>query len=40
VNTQPEDVADGIVFLCTDEAKFISGAALDIQAGGNARNMT
>jgi SDR family mycofactocin-dependent oxidoreductase len=37
---EPEDVADGIVFLCTDEAKYISGITLDIQAGGNARNAT
>lgn len=36
---EPEDIADGIVFLCTDDAKYISGIALDIQAGGNARNM-
>lgn len=33
----PEDIADGIVFLASDEAKYISGIALDIAAGGNAR---
>ena len=34
---EPEVIADGIAFLCSDEARFISGVALDIAAGGNAR---
>jgi len=34
---EPEAIADGVVFLASDEAKYISGAAIDIAAGGNAR---
>ena len=37
---EPKAVADAILFLCSDEAKFISGMPLDVQAGGNARNVT
>lgn len=33
----PEDIADGILFLASNDAKYISGIALDIAAGGNAR---
>jgi NAD(P)-dependent dehydrogenase (short-subunit alcohol dehydrogenase family) len=33
----PEDIADGILFLASNEAKYISGIALDIAAGSNAR---
>lgn len=34
---EPEDIANGIAFLCSDEARHISGLVLDIAAGGNAR---
>ncbi|MDV2998003.1 MAG: (-)-trans-carveol dehydrogenase [Chroococcidiopsis sp. SAG 2025] len=33
----PEDIADGILFLASNKAKYISGIALDIAAGSNAR---
>ena len=29
----PEDVADAYVFLASDEAKFLTGVALDIDGG-------
>ena len=29
----PEDIANGIAFLCSDEAGFISGAALPMEGG-------
>lgn len=37
---EPKAVADAITFLCSNEATFISGMPLDVQAGGNARNVT
>ncbi len=37
---EPKAIADAITFLCSDEATFISGMPLDVQAGGNARNVT
>jgi len=37
---EPKAIADAILFLCSDEAKFISGMPLDVQAGSNARNVT
>ena len=33
----PEDIADGVVFLCTPAAKHISGVCLDVAAGHNAK---
>ncbi len=33
----PEDIADGILFLASNKAQYISGIALDIAAGSNAR---
>lgn len=33
---EPADIANGIAFLCSDEAKYISGVTLDIAAGANA----
>lgn len=32
----PRDIADAIVFLASDNAKFISGLVMDVAAGGNA----
>jgi NAD(P)-dependent dehydrogenase (short-subunit alcohol dehydrogenase family) len=34
---EPRDIADGAVFLASDEARYVSGLVLDIAAGGNAR---
>jgi NAD(P)-dependent dehydrogenase (short-subunit alcohol dehydrogenase family) len=34
---QPEEVADFIYFLCSDQAKFITGAVLSIDGGYTAR---
>ena len=34
---EPEDIADGAVFLASDHARYVSGLVLDIAAGGNAR---
>lgn len=34
---EPGDVADGIAFLASDAAKYVSGLVLDVAAGGNAR---
>lgn len=36
---EPEAVADTVVFLVSDEARYLSGGAIDIAAGGNARWM-
>jgi NAD(P)-dependent dehydrogenase (short-subunit alcohol dehydrogenase family) len=36
----PKDVADGIIVLSSEKSRYISATALDIQAGGNARNVT
>lgn len=37
---EPKAIADAVTFLCSNEATFISGMPLDVQAGGNARNVT
>ncbi len=34
---EPSDVAMAIAFLAKDDARYISGAVLDVAAGGNAR---
>ena len=34
---EPSDVADSVVFLVSPQAKYISGAVIDIAAGANAR---
>ncbi|MCB0836487.1 MAG: mycofactocin-coupled SDR family oxidoreductase [Bacteroidetes bacterium] len=34
----PSDIADSVAYLCSPEAKYISGIALDVTAGGSARN--
>ncbi len=34
---EPEDIADSVVFLASDQARYITGAAIDVAAGGNAR---
>ncbi|MBD3882894.1 mycofactocin-coupled SDR family oxidoreductase [Phormidium tenue FACHB-886] len=34
---EPEDIGKAIVFLGSDEARYISGTVLDVAAGGNAR---
>jgi 3-oxoacyl-[acyl-carrier protein] reductase len=31
--SQPEEVAAGVIFLCSDEASYITGATLDINGG-------
>ncbi|GAA6619814.1 mycofactocin-coupled SDR family oxidoreductase [Scytonema sp. NUACC26] len=33
---EPEDVANGVLYLVSDEARYITGVALDITAGENA----
>ena len=35
---EPDAIADSAVFLCSEQAKHISGEALDVAAGMNARN--
>ena len=37
---EPKAIADAITFLCSEQATFISGMPLDVQAGSNARNVT
>lgn len=32
---EPEDIANAAVFLCSDEARFITGAALPVDAGAD-----
>lgn len=34
---EPSDVADSVVFLVSPQAKYISGAVLDVAAGANAK---
>lgn len=34
---QPQDVADGVLFLVAPDSRYVSGAALDLAAGANAR---
>ena len=34
---EPEDVADSVVFLASPQAKYITGAVIDVAAGANAR---
>lgn len=34
---EPEDVANGVLFLASEEARYITGTILDIAAGANAR---
>jgi NAD(P)-dependent dehydrogenase (short-subunit alcohol dehydrogenase family) len=34
---EPENVADAIVFLASEQAKYITGTILDVAAGSNAR---
>ena len=36
---EPEAIADTVVFLVSDEARYLSGGAIDVAAGGNARWM-
>jgi NAD(P)-dependent dehydrogenase (short-subunit alcohol dehydrogenase family) len=36
---EPGDISDGVLFLASDEARYISGAVLDIAAGFNANNV-
>jgi len=38
--TEPRDVIDPLVFLCSDEACFITGATLAVDGGGSAGVMT
>jgi 3-oxoacyl-[acyl-carrier protein] reductase len=30
---EPQDIADGILFLASDEAKWITGVVLDVNGG-------
>ncbi len=34
---EPEDVANGVLFLASEEARYITGTVIDIAAGANAR---
>ena len=34
---EPEDIADSVVFLVSPQAKYITGAVIDVAAGANAR---
>ncbi len=34
---EPEEVSDAVVFLCSDGARHITGAVLDVSAGASAR---
>jgi 3-oxoacyl-[acyl-carrier protein] reductase/meso-butanediol dehydrogenase/(S,S)-butanediol dehydrogenase/diacetyl reductase len=34
---QPEDIARAVAFLCSDEARFITGAVLTIDGGESAK---
>ena len=36
---EPDDVSDAVLFLASDEARFITGATLSPAAGVNARNV-
>jgi NAD(P)-dependent dehydrogenase (short-subunit alcohol dehydrogenase family) len=33
---QPDDVANAVVWLCSDEAKFVTGATLNVDGGSTA----
>jgi 3-oxoacyl-[acyl-carrier protein] reductase len=30
---EPEDIADAVAFLCTDDARWVTGAWLDVSGG-------
>ncbi len=34
---EPSDVSDAVVFLCSDAARYITGAALPIDAGNTVK---
>jgi NAD(P)-dependent dehydrogenase (short-subunit alcohol dehydrogenase family) len=34
---EPEDVANAVAWLCSDEARFITGVTLPIDAGAHLR---
>jgi len=35
--TQPEDIADAVLFLASDEAKYVTGLEMKIEAGCTIR---
>jgi len=37
---EPSDITDAVMFLLSDKARYISGEALSISAGGMASNAT
>jgi len=37
---EPSDITDAVMFLLSDKARYISGEALNVSAGGMASNAT
>jgi SDR family mycofactocin-dependent oxidoreductase len=34
---EPEDISNAVMFLCSEESRFITGATIDVAAGNNCR---
>ncbi len=34
---EPEDISNAVLFLCSEEARFVTGATIDVAAGNNCR---
>jgi NAD(P)-dependent dehydrogenase (short-subunit alcohol dehydrogenase family) len=34
---EPDDIADAVVWLCSDQARYLTGVALPVDAGWHAK---
>lgn len=37
---EPEEIANGVLFLCSEQGRYVTGTALDITAGTSASYTT